>query len=128
MKILDTSVAIDHLRGYSRATAFLEDLIQSEGTLVASELTRFELLAGARPDEHGHLEDFFSVVDWAPVSEAIVRQAAVYARSYRKSHSGVGVVDYLIAGTAAVLDAELLTTNLRHFPMFDDLQAPYPYQ
>lgn len=34
-------------------------------------------------------------------------------------------VDYLIAATAIVVDADLLTTNVRHFPMFPDLQPPY---
>lgn len=127
MKLLDTSVAVDHLRGDQRATGLLQELLRSEDTVVASELTRFELLAGVRPDEQTHLEDFFMVVDWAPVTEDITRQAAAYARSYRRSHSGIGVVDYLIAATAAVLGAELLTINMRHFPMFDGLQAPYLY-
>lgn len=44
-----------------------EDLVSDE-SVVASELTRFELLAGARPDEHDPLENFFSVVDWIPES------------------------------------------------------------
>ena len=47
------------------------------------------------------------------------------ARRYRKSHSGIGAVDYLIAATAIVIDAELLTTNVRHFPMFANLEPPY---
>lgn len=127
MKLLDTSVAVDHLRGYRRATVLLEDLLRSEDTVVASELTRFELLAGARPDEQAQLEGFFLAVDWAPVTEDIARQAAAYARSYRRSHAGIGGVDYLIAGTVSVLGAELLTINVRHFPMFDGLQAPYSY-
>lgn len=128
MKLLDTSVAIDHLRGYPEATTLLEDLLQSEGAVAASELTRFELLAGVRPDEQTDLETFFLVVDWVPVTEDIVRRASTYARSYRRSHSGIAAVDYLIAGTAATLDTSLLTTNVRHFPMFEGLQAPYPYK
>jgi len=31
----------------------------------------------------------------------------------------------LIGATALVLDAELLTTNVRHFPMVADLQPAY---
>ncbi len=128
MKLLDTSVAIDHLRGHQRATALLEDLLRSEDAVVASELTRFELLAGARPNEQADLEDFFLVVDWVPVTEEVVRRAGAYARSYRRSHSGIGAVDYVIAGTVSVLDADLLTVNVRHFPMFESLQAPYQYE
>lgn len=128
MKLLDTSVAVDHLRGHPRATTLLEDLLSTDGAIAASELTRFELLAGVRPDEQVAVEAFFSVIEWVPVTEDIVRFAGEYARSYRRSHSGIGVVDYLIAGTASALQADLLTTNVRHFPMFQDLEAPYLYE
>lgn len=128
MKLVDTSVAIDHLRGYERATALLGDLLQAGDHLVASELTRFELLAGARPDEEADLEAFFLTLDWVPVNEDIARQAGAYARSYRRSHSGIGATDYVIAGTATALDAALLTLNVRYFPMFTKLQAPYQYE
>ncbi|HSS77889.1 MAG TPA: type II toxin-antitoxin system VapC family toxin, partial [Thermoanaerobaculia bacterium] len=33
--------------------------------------------------------------------------------------------DYLIAATTLLLDADLLTTNVRHFPMIDGLQPAY---
>lgn len=128
MKLLDTSVAIDHLRGYPRATAVLEDLLRSDGAVAASELTRFELLAGVRADERNDLETLFLAVDWVPLTEDIARRAGSYARAYRASHAGIGAVDYLIAGTASTLETDLLTTNVRHFPMFEGLQAPYAYE
>ncbi|MGH9000661.1 MAG: type II toxin-antitoxin system VapC family toxin, partial [Acidimicrobiia bacterium] len=36
-----------------------------------------------------------------------------------------GAADFLIAATSSLLDAELLTTNVRHFPMFPKLAPPY---
>lgn len=127
MKLIDTSVAVDHLRGYGPATVLLEDLVRSTEPVVASELTRFELLAGARPDERDRLKDFFSVIDWVPVTEDVACRAGEYARLYRRSHSGIGVVDYMLAGTVSALGADLVTINVRHFPMFDDLRPPYDY-
>lgn len=126
MKLLDTSIAIDHLRGHDGATSLLAHLVTSNDTPVASEVTRFELLAGVRDDERPQLEEFFLALDWAPVTEQITRCAGEYARAYRRSHSGIGVADYLIAATARVLNADLLTGNVRHFPMFDKLKPPYP--
>lgn len=128
MKLIDTSVAIDHLRGYEQATALFEELLRSDNAPAASELTRFELLAGVRAGEQAELEEFFRVLDWVPVTEDITRRAAAYARTYDRSHSGIGAADYLIAGTAAALSIELFTVNIRHFPMFEDLQAPYSYE
>jgi predicted nucleic acid-binding protein len=92
---------------------------------LASEVTRFELLASVRPRERSALEDFFTVLDWVPVTEAVAREAGDLARRYRKSHSGIGAADFLIAATSALLEAELLTTNVRHFPMFPKLAPPY---
>jgi len=125
MKLLDTSVAIDYLRGAEPATDLLEELISTGETVAATEVVRFELLAGVRPHERDILEDFFAVLAWAPVDEAVVRTAAALARRFRKAHQGIDDVDYLIAGTAIVLEAELLTTNTRHFPMFANLAPPY---
>jgi predicted nucleic acid-binding protein len=128
VKLLDTSVAIDHLRGYPPATALLTDLLRREDAVAASELTRFELLAEVRPDEQEDVENLFVAVDWVPVTEEIARCAGEYARSYRRSHSGIGIVDYLIAGTASTLAIDLLTVNVPHFPMFDGLEPPYTYE
>lgn len=125
MKLIDTTIAIDHLRGEPTAVDLLTALVDSEEDLVASELVRFELLAGIRDKELGAFEDFCSALHWVEVSEDVARIGGRLARRYRRSHSGIGAVDYLIAATAIVLDADLLTTNARHFPMFAKLKAPY---
>jgi len=44
---------------------------------------------------------------------------------WRASHPGIGVADLAIAATAEQLGAPLATRNVRHFPMFADLKAPY---
>ncbi len=46
-------------------------------------------------------------------------------REYRRSHSGIGIADYLIAATAEQSGAALVTLNVRHFPMFPGLQPPF---
>lgn len=127
MKLLDTTVAVDHLRGDAAAVAFLEALLadDEEEVLLASEVTRFELLAGVRPRERTTLEDFFTALDWVPVTEAVAREAGELAQRYGRRHSGIGAADFLIAATSSLLDAELLTTNVRHFPMFPGLVPPY---
>nr|WP_051425979.1 PIN domain-containing protein [Jiangella gansuensis] len=60
-----------------------------------------------------------------PVTEVIARQAGALMRRYRRSHSGIGLGDYVIAATAGVRGVPLATLNVRHFPMFDDLAAPF---
>ena len=125
MKLLDTSVAIDHLRGSQPAIDLLNRLVDEQESVVASEVVRFELLAGVRDDELEALEEFFSAFSWVPVEEGITRTAGSLARQHRGAYSGIDDADYLIAATALVLDAELLTTNVRHFPMLTGLRPPY---
>jgi len=125
VKLLDTTVAVDYLRGALPAVALLEELATSREDLIASELVRFELLAGARGDELQVLERFLTALEWVPVDAEVARIGAWFARRYRPSHAGIDDVDYLIAATATLLEAELLTTNVRHFPMLEGLQAAY---
>jgi len=125
VKLLDTSVAIDHLRGSPPSVDLLTDLLETEESLFASEIVRLELLAGVRKKEIEALEQFFSAVSWVPVGEEVARAAASLAQRHRRSHSGIDDADYLIAATALLLDAELLTTNVRHFPMIAGLEPAY---
>jgi predicted nucleic acid-binding protein len=125
VKLLDTSVAIDHLRGLREAVDLLGELIDADELLLASEVVRFELLAGVRKGETEALEQFFTALSWVPVGEDVSRTAGDLARQHRRAHSGIDDADYLIAATAVLLEADLLTTNVRHFPMLAGLAAPY---
>jgi hypothetical protein len=125
VKLLDTTVAVDHLLGTDPAVDLLDRLVSEGEAVAASEVVRFELLAGVRDAELEALEEFFSALSWVPVDEPVTRTAGLLARKHRKAYSGIDDVDYLIAATALVLDAELLTTNVRHFPMFGDLRPAY---
>jgi len=125
VKLLDTSVAIDHLRGSPPAVDLLSGLIEVEESLLASEVVRFELMAGVREKEVEALEQFFSALSWVPVGEEVARAAGSLAQRHRRSHSGIDEADYLIAATALLLEADLLTTNVRHFPMISGLKPAY---
>lgn len=119
--LLDSSVLIDYLRGRAAAQAVVD---ASEG-LFASEITRYEVLSGVKPGEEAFTEDVLALPAWLEVDEGVATTAAAFARKYRASHSGIEDADYLIAATARELGARLLTTNVRHFPMFPDLEPAY---
>jgi predicted nucleic acid-binding protein len=125
VKLLDTTVAVDHLRGDQAAVDLLREVVENNEALAASEVVRFELVAGVRADELPALEQFFSAVSWIGVGEDVARAAGELARRHRRADSGIGDADYLIAATALLLEADLLTTNVRHLPMLPDLRPPY---
>lgn len=115
MTIFDTDVIVEHLRGRRAAT----DLLLGAGdTAAISVLTRFELLAGLRSHERRTVRLLLDSLMNVPVTVDIAQQAGEWARTYRSSHSGIGPVDYLIAASAEAHGAELLTLNVRHYPMF----------
>lgn len=123
--LLDTSVLIDHLRGFEEATKYLADARSQGDELWSVTLVRTEVLAGMRPREEKPTRAFLAEIDWLDVDQALADRAGDLARRYIKSHPRVDTVDYIVAGSADALDADLATTNLKHFPMFPKLKKPY---
>jgi predicted nucleic acid-binding protein len=124
VKLVDSSVVIDYLRDDPRAVALLEPLVTDE-RLLGSETTRFEVLAGMRSGEEEATDSILGTIGWIPVDELVSRRAASLVRRYRDAHGGIEDADYLIAATALELEADLLTTNVRHFPMLPGLRPAY---
>jgi len=46
-------------------------------------------------------------------------------RVWHRSHTGISTVDYVIAATAIEQNMDLATLNIRHYPMFPQLSAPF---
>ena len=124
--VLDTSVLIDHLRGRpAAATEIIPSAISHGDELWSSYVVRAELLAGMRADEEPATRDLMRLVSWVEVDESISETAGALGRRYLRSHPGIEVADLIVAALVQELDAELRTTNLKHFPMFKGLEAPY---
>jgi hypothetical protein len=122
--LLDTDVLIAHLRGVEPARVWLRHAREA-GPLAVSVVTIAELSGGMRTSERREVWTLLNALHAEPVSEVVARRAGELMRLYRRSHSGIGLADYLIAATAETLGAELATLNVRHFPMFSGLAAPF---
>ena len=122
--LVDTSILIDFLRGDADALTLLEQERRA-GVLLASEITRLEILAGMRADEEDATRALLSALSWHPVDSEIAETAGELGRRWLPSHRGIDSADLAIAATAIHAGAILLTRNVKHFPMFPDLEAPY---
>lgn len=122
--LVDTSVLIDYLRGHAGAGDLLERE-RAADVLHASEITRIEVLAGMRPTEEDDTRALLSTLVWHPVDSEIAEEAGALGRRWLPSHHTIDSADLAIAATVVRTDARLLTCNVRHFPMFTDLQPPY---
>lgn len=124
LRLFDSSVLIAHLKGVPAATALVREAV-ADGEAVASVLSRVEIEGGMRSAERQPVARLMGALDLVPVTDEIAARAGAYLRAYRGSHQGIDIVDYVIGGTADVLSADLLTLNVKHFPMFDMLRAPF---
>jgi predicted nucleic acid-binding protein len=119
--LIDTDVIIDYLRGQPDAVTYIESLANP---LLISTITVAELYSGVREgDERTKLEAFLSAFECVPVSEEIAVKGGLYRRDYKSRKSGLA--DALIAATAEIRGATLVTLNIKHFPMLSSVKAPY---
>ncbi len=123
--LIDTDVLIDYLRGVPQAINYLETRADS---LVLSAVSVAELYAGVREGtEREALAAFVAAFEVVPVDQAIAKRGGLLRRDYGKSH-GTGLADALIAATAELQRATLVTQNRKHFAMLDEVRVPYEKQ
>jgi predicted nucleic acid-binding protein len=126
MRLIDTDIAIDHFHGHRETLEyFAQTLIEGE-ILAMSVVGLTEILTGMRPGEQERTEKLFSLFAIIDVDEQIARKAGEYLNQYRKSH-GMELADALIAATAFVAGAELVTRNVDDYPM-SDVKVVVPYE
>lgn len=124
MTVVDTSVLIDVLRGSEKARAVVRER-RRQGPLHSSEICAVEVLAGMRPQEERATRRLLGSLHLHPVDSALAERAGELGRRWLPSHSGIDAADLVVAATALTLQVGLLTVNVRHFPMFEGLGAPY---
>ena len=123
--LVDTSIIIDHLRGAEQARDLLIGGVRDGVELWSAVVVRTEVLAGMRSKEKRSTLQLLGLFRWLDITTALADKAGELARTFLKSHRSIDTVDYLIAACALELNAELKTTNVRHFPMFEDLKPAY---
>jgi predicted nucleic acid-binding protein len=120
--LLDACVIIDYLRDRPEAVELIRG---ASARPDVSAITVAELFAGARTaNEQRRIDGLLHQLVVRNVDLEVARLGGAYRRRYGHSH-GVLIPDALIAATAQVHGARLVTRNARHFPMLDDLVVPY---
>ncbi len=125
MILIDSDVLIEHLRGNTDARDWLIQARRASGPLAISVISLTEIAGGMRSPERREVMRLLGSMQRFEVTEQVAWRAATLMREYRRTHSGIGLGDYLIAATALTEGLELATLNVRHFPMFPSLNRPF---
>ena len=119
MIILDTNILIEILKGGRKTVNTVESLTEQ---LSISSITAMELYYGAlNKAELKKLEKFVSLFSIIHLDETISRAATKLIKLYAKSHS-LDIPDSLIASTALLNDAMLLTYNKKDFKYIEGMK------
>ena len=120
--LLDTDILIEYLRGSYPAEDFINQL---EGVLYISAITVAELYAGVRKGKEAEeLQAFIDTFEVINITKDIAKMGGLYRNKYKPSH-GTGLADAIIAATAESIDTQVVTFNVKHFPMFENVIKPY---
>jgi len=119
--IVDTDVVVDFLRGHASAIAFLEDNIER---IYLSVVTVAEVYAGARDRELEAIRRFVDSFPTIVITPEIAAGGGNLKRRYARSHR-LGLADALIAASAVEHGLVPATLNVKHYPMFPDLEPAY---
>jgi len=126
--VLDATVMIDHINGrVPEATALIRDLVARDDELWSSYVVRTEVLAGMRRGEERQTEALLNLITWSEVGRRESDAAGAIGRRFVSANRGIDMSDLILAELALHLGAPLLTANVKHFPMFPGLKAPYSY-
>ncbi len=120
--LFDTDVLIEYLRGKEEAKAYIDSI---QDVIYMSSITMAELYAGVRKGaESRKLEIFVETFEVISLNRTIAKMGGLFRNQYNSSH-GIGLADALIAATAKEIDAQVITFNIKHFPMLDNVIKPY---
>ena len=118
--IFDTDILIWVQRGSDKAAR----LIEKDEERYLSIQSYMELLQGAKnKTHHKYVKDFISEFEFSilPLTENIGHRALIYVEEYALS-SNMRSADAIIAATAVENNMMLVSSNVKHFKVVNELQ------
>lgn len=126
MKVVDTTVLIDHARGNETVAQFLAD--HDDVTLIVSTISFQELAVGEVSARGETLEAILSNLGAFDIRDYTAEQAynaAVIEAELRANgkYEPVLARDILIGGVARTYSIPVVTSNITHFSRFDGVDV-----
>src|SRR5450759_5090195 len=123
--LVDSDVLIDILSGVPAARDALSAARTHGDSLVSITPVRTEILRGVAQHDLRGAGELLGVLGWIDVDVSLADSAASLGRPYQRSHQGISITDLLLAAAVERVGSQLLTRNVRHFPMLPGLLPAY---
>lgn len=114
--LIDSDIIIDILKNDINTKIYVKNLIINNSSLFYSPVSKAEIFTGAFKNETDQINLFFNQLTCIQITDIIGEKAGLFLNQYRKSHN-IGLGDALIAATAFYYDLNLLTRNIKYYPM-----------
>lgn len=115
MYLIDTDILIWVLRKNKKYADLLKNLAR-KGSLTISTITIAEIYKNIYPAELLKTENLLNELQSFDVTPLIAKQAGLYWQNYSKKLKNLNIIDCLIAATANINEATLVSLNKKHFP------------
>jgi len=123
--LVDSDVLIDILGGVSAARDALAAARARGDSLLSITPVRTEILRGIAQHDLWDAGELLGILRWIDVDVALADSAAALGRPFQRSHQGISITDLMLAAAVERVGGQLLTRNVRHFPMFPELRPAY---
>ena len=127
--LLDTDAVVDYLKGVASTITLVKQLSEQGHQLCTCDIVVCELhsgLGGLLPHHRAQVERLLAALEYLPTSRQAAQQAGDWRAAYRRQGVQLPATDCLIAAVASAHGAQLVTANLRDFPMPEVTVLPLP--
>lgn len=124
--LLDSDAIIDVLAGFPATVAFMEQLQAQGHQMCTCAVVVADVTTGLKPEHRVRGERLLGALEFLPTSREAARQAGQWRGDYRRRGIQLATTDCLIAAVAHEQGAQLITANLRDFPMPEITIFPLP--
>ena len=127
--LLDSDAVVDYLKGVASTMTLVRHLGVQRHELCTCDVVVCEIhsgLGGLLPHHRAQAERLLAALEYLPTSRQAAQQAGDWRAAYRSQGVQLPATDCLIAAVAHAHGAELITANLRDFPMPEVAVLPLP--
>ena len=124
MPLVDTSVFVDHFRGFGPASNFFRSLSDRQD-VIFSAITEAEIIAGKQCGDSSVKDRILHFLHkWKKIE--VTNQIAVLAGDISRENK-IAIPDAIIAATAIINKSYVITKNVKDFSRVHNLKVEEPY-